>query len=250
MGALSGALLAVSLGGAVLGVAPGSGHRTAASPFTAVAAARSASDAVRPGSAPSAPSRSTGHAGPAGPGGAVPATAADAAAVATAAGHAAEHPALARSTPIALALPSIGLTAPLLGLGMDSTGEPELPPFSQPRTAGWLRDSAAPGAAGTAVLVGHVDTRTGPAVFWGLSAVKPGAPVEVTRVDGSTALFTVDAVRVFDRTVFPAAQIYAPAKDAQLRIITCGGAFDRKRAEYTGNVVLFAHLSGVRPGAA
>ena len=145
-------------------------------------------------------------------------------------------------------MPSIGLTAPLLGLGMDGRGDPELPPFSQPRTAGWLRDSATPGAAGTAVLVGHVDTRSGPAVFWGLSTVKPGASVEVARLDGSTALFQVDAVRAFDKAAFPAAQVYAPARDAQLRIVTCGGTFDRARREYTGNVVLFAHLSGARQG--
>jgi hypothetical protein len=250
LGALSGTLLAVSLGGAVLGLAPTAGAKgalpqarsaaaahahpgpaaAAGAPRPAVTAARSASDSVRPV--------------------AVPVPSGSAAAVAGAAGRPATHAALTQSTPISVALPSVGLTAPLLGLGMDSKGAPELPPFSEPRTAGWLRDSATPGAAGTAVLVGHVDTRTGPAVFWNLSAVKPGAPVEVTRLDGSTAQFTVDAVRVFAKAAFPSAQIYAPAKDAQLRIITCGGVFDRKRAEYTGNVVLFAHLSGVRQGPA
>ena len=252
LGALSGTLLAVSLGGAVLGLAPVAGAKagpavsahpavsadgaamgraSAAAKATASAAVRRpASDSVLPSAAPT-PSGS-------------------AAAVAATAGRAATHAALGRSTPITVALPSVRLTAPLLGLGMDSKGAPELPPFSEPGTAGWLRDSATPGAVGTAVLVGHVDTRTGPAVFWNLSAVKPGAQVQVARLDGSTALFTVDAVRVFDRKTFPAAQIYAPAKDAQLRIITCGGSFDRKRAEYTGNVVVFAHLSGVRPGPA
>ncbi|MEZ0095856.1 class F sortase [Streptacidiphilus sp. EB129] len=158
------------------------------------------------------------------------------------------HAPVARSTPIQLAVPSIALTAPLLGLGMDSAGRPELPPFSQPGTAGWLRDSATPGEAGTAVLVGHVDTATGPAVFWNLSALKPGAAIEVARVDGSTAVFTVDQVRSFPKAAFPGAQVYAPAPDAQLRIITCGGGFDRAHAEYTGNVVVFAHLSAVRSG--
>ncbi|MFC1444019.1 class F sortase [Streptacidiphilus sp. N1-10] len=223
---LSTGLVVVSVGGAALGigaparaVAGGSGTGVNAVP---VSARGTASDAVRATPRPSA------HPAPA------PAV----------------HPALTRSTPIQLAMPSIGLTAPLLGLGMDSEGQPELPPFSQPRTAGWLRDSATPGEAGTSVLVGHVDTRTGPAVFWNLSAVKPGAPVEVARLDGSTALFTVDRVQAYPKAAFPAAQVYAPAKDAQLRIITCGGAFDRKRAEYTGNVVLYAHLSGVRDAQA
>ncbi|MFC1429171.1 class F sortase [Streptacidiphilus sp. N1-3] len=244
LGVLSGALLAVSLGGAVLGVAPEAGTAAAPPMRPAAAAGHSASDAVQPGTA-----AASGKGAPAASASSAAAAKAAAVAAASTAGRPATHAALVRSTPITVALPSIGLTAPLIGLGMDSRGQAELPPFSQPKTAGWVRDSAAPGAVGTAVLVGHVDTRTGPAVFWNLSAVKPGASVEVTRVDGSTALFTVDAVRAFDKSTFPADQLYAPAKDAQLRIVTCGGTFDRKRAEYTGNVVLFAHLSGVRAAA-
>ncbi|MBC3842513.1 class F sortase [Streptacidiphilus sp. 4-A2] len=123
---------------------------------------------------------------------------------------------------------------------------PGAAPFSQPRTAGWLRDSVTPGEAGTAVLVGHVDTRTGPAVMWNLSAVRPGALVEVSRLDGTTALFTVDRLKSYAKAAFPATLVYGPTSDAELRIITCGGGFDRARQEYTGNVVLFAHLSGVR----
>ncbi|MFC1421106.1 class F sortase [Streptacidiphilus cavernicola] len=254
LGALSGTLLAVSLGGAVLGLAPAAGARSgpAAHPAAGVVAEAGAARTAKPGPSGRAGAAASVKGHPASdsvPARAASAPTASAAAVAaaTAAARPATYPGLARSTPITLALPSIGLTAPLLGLGTDSKGVPELPPFSEPGTAGWLRDSATPGATGTAVLVGHVDTRTGPAVFWNLSAVKPGAAVRVTRLDGSTALFTVDAVRLFARATFPAAQIYAPARDAQLRIITCGGVFDRKRAEYTGNVVLFAHLSGVRP---
>ncbi|WP_236652505.1 class F sortase, partial [Streptacidiphilus neutrinimicus] len=153
---------------------------------------------------------------------------------------------LPASTPLALAIPSVRLNAPLLGLGMDGKGAAELPPFSLPRTAGWLRDSASPGEAGTAVVVGHVDTTTGPAVFWDLAAVRPGAEVDVSRLDGRTAVFTVDRVQEFPKAGFPAAQVYGPAPGAQLRVVTCGGGFDRSKHEYTGNVVLFAHLSGVR----
>jgi hypothetical protein len=266
LGALSGALLAVSLVGAALGLAPEAGAKAAPSVRPVVAgrttalvrakpSARTTASAkagARPKPAAGARAATASAAGPApdavrpaGP----PVPSGSAAAVAAAAVRPATHAGLAGSTPLTVALPSIGLTAPLLGLGLDSKGAPELPPFSEPRTAGWLRDSATPGAAGTAVLVGHVDTRTGPAVFWNLSAVPAGSQVAVTRVDGSTALFTVDAVRVFARASFPSAQVYGPAKDAQLRIITCGGVFDRKLAEYTGNVVVFAHLSGVRPAA-
>ena len=154
------------------------------------------------------------------------------------------HAPLEPSTPLWVAIPSIGLRAPLLALGMDGQGRPELPPFSTPATAGWLRDTPSPGALGAAVLVGHVDTTTGPAVFWSLSAVRRGADVRVGRIDGSTAEFTVDEVRVFPRAQFPAGLVYGPTRAAELRIVTCGGAFDRAAGEYTGNVVLFAHLTG------
>ena len=187
---------------------------------------------------PSGPSRTADAVQSTGPqSGAVPADDAGS-------GPATAHAPLDPSTPLWIAVPSIGLRAPLLALGMDGNGRPELPPFSTPATAGWLRDTPAPGALGASVLVGHVDTTTGPAVFWSLSAVRRGAVVRVGRIDGSTAEFTVDAVRVFPRDRFPSALVYGPTRAAELRMVTCGGAFDRAAHEYTGNVVLFAHLSG------
>ena len=218
-GTLSGCLCAVAFGGAALGLAHAdpSGLRSSAGGAPAALSAA--------GSAVSSDALRTTGGRPAGT---------------------AVHAPLSRSTPMQLAVPSIGLSAPLLGLGMDSRGAPELPPFSEPRTAGWLRDSVTPGEAGTAVLIGHVDTRSGPAVMWNLSAVKPGALVEVSRLDGTTAVFTVDRLKSYAKAAFPAALVYGQTPDAELRIITCGGGFDRARQEYTGNVVLFAHLSGVR----
>jgi hypothetical protein len=212
-GTLSGCLCAVAFAGAALGLANAAHAGQAAAAGPPSAASSTSNDALHPGAGRSP--------------------------------HAVHDP-LPRSTPIQLSVPSIGLSAPLLGLGLDSKGAPELPPFSQPRTAGWLRDSVTPGEAGTAVLVGHVDTRTGPAVMWNLSAVRPGAEVEVARLDGTTAVFTVDRLRAYAKAGFPAALVYGPSPDAELRIITCGGGYDRARQEYTGNVVLFAHLSGVR----
>ncbi|MBF9072399.1 class F sortase [Streptacidiphilus fuscans] len=219
-------LLAVALAGAALGVGAHVRSQAVRQGAAVVAAAQGrqpASDAVRPGSASAQVARPA-HASSLRP------------AVAM----------LPRSTPLTLAIPSVRLSAPLLGLGMDGKGAAELPPFSLPHMAGWLRDSAAPGERGTSVIVGHVDTTTGPAVFWNLSAVRPGAEVDVNRVDGRTAVFTVDQVRAYPKPAFPAAQVYGPGPGAQLRVITCGGGFDRARHEYTGNVVLFAHLSGSR----
>ncbi|WP_042385684.1 class F sortase [Streptacidiphilus melanogenes] len=222
MGGVSAGLLAVALGGVVYGVGglrhTGVGVLRAAHVAQTAVTARSGSgsDAVLPSRASSLTPAATGPAP------------------------------LPPSTPLVLTIPSVQLNAPLLGLGMDGKGAAELPPFSLPRTAGWLRDSASPGEAGTAVVVGHVDTTTGPAVFWNLAAVRPGAEVDVARLDGRTAVFTVDRVQEFPKTGFPTAQVYGPAPGAQLRVITCGGGYDRSKREYTGNVVLFAHLSGVR----
>ncbi len=220
-GTLSALLCAVALGGAALGVAPAQrpgAQFGALSDSSYGSGARSAADGVP------VSSDSLGR----GADPAVPASRAP----------------LPRSTPLQLMIPSIGLSAPLLGLGTDSRGNPEVPPFSQPRTAGWIRDTVTPGEVGTAVLVGHVDTRTGPAVLWNLSAVRPGALVEVARLDGSTARFTVDRLRTYPKDGFPSALVYGGSADAQLRIITCGGGYDRARQEYGGNVVLFAHLTG------
>lgn len=154
--------------------------------------------------------------------------------------------ALPPSTPVALAVPALRLNAPLLALGLDRTGAVETPPYSMPGTAAWFRDSPAPGTPGASVIVGHVDTRTGPAVFWGLSALRPGAEVDVSRVDGRTAVFTVQRVQEYRKAGFPVDAVYGATPDPELRLITCGGTFDRTRAEYTGNVVVFARLTATR----
>ncbi|MFC9395156.1 class F sortase [Streptomyces sp. NPDC057027] len=143
-------------------------------------------------------------------------------------------------------IPSLGIGAPVVARGLDDTGAVDPPPFEMPRTVGWYGSGTRPGSVGAALLVGHVDTETRPAVFYGLSAARPGAKVRVTRTDGSVAEFTVDDVQVFPREGFDAAEVYG-ARDphrAELRLITCGGTFDRAAGAYTANVVVSAYLTG------
>ncbi|MFC9588335.1 class F sortase [Streptomyces sp. NPDC056944] len=143
-------------------------------------------------------------------------------------------------------IPSLGISAPVVARGLDDTGAVDPPPSTMPHTVGWFGSGTRPGAAGAALLVGHVDTETRPAVFYGLSAARPGAKVRVTRTDGSVAVFTVDDVQVFPRDGFDAAKVYG-ARDphrAELRLITCGGTFDRAAGTYTANVVVSAYLTG------
>jgi len=149
------------------------------------------------------------------------------------------------SGPARLRVPSLSIDAPLIDLGLGPDGQIAVPPYSAPQEAGWFDGSVSPGGSGTAVIVGHVDTRSGPAVFWNLSALRSGDRVDVQNQDGRTETFAVDRVEEFSRDHFPAAQIYGsvPGAPAQLRLITCGGPYDHRRGEYTGNTVAFAHLA-------
>ncbi|MFD3697588.1 class F sortase [Streptomyces sp. NPDC058646] len=147
------------------------------------------------------------------------------------------------SPPTRIRIPSIRVDAPLVGLGLEPGGSLEVPPPSRRDLAGWYREGTTPGAAGTAVVAGHVDHATGPAVFYRLGALRRGDAVEVPRADGRTAVFTVHAVEVYDAASFPDARVYGPSSRAELRVITCGGGFS-PRTGYRGNVVVFAHLTG------
>ncbi|MFD7444651.1 class F sortase [Streptomyces sp. NPDC059909] len=150
--------------------------------------------------------------------------------------------------PSKVEIPSIGITAPVMARGLDATGAVDPPPYAMPQTVGWFGTGTLPGAEGAALFVGHVDTRTKPAVFYGLSAARPGQKVRVTRTDGSVAEFTIDDVQVFDRDRFDARKVYGARQPgrAELRLITCGGAYDRVSGSYTANVVVSAYLTDAR----
>lgn len=158
-------------------------------------------------------------------------------------------PALPPSPPVRVRIPSIRVNAPLTGLGLTSTGSLGVPPATEENLVGWYEAGTTPGEKGTAVVAGHVDTAEGPAVFYRLGALAKGARVEVERRDGTVALFSVDAVEVYDARAFPDEKVYGAADRPELRLITCGGGYS-KRTGYQGNVVVFAHLTGVRPPGA
>ncbi|MFJ1751828.1 class F sortase [Kitasatospora sp. NPDC088134] len=150
-------------------------------------------------------------------------------------------PALAPSEPRRLRIPSIAVDASFVPLGLDEHGALGTPPIGRPDLVGWYRDAPTPGADGTAVVVGHVDDRHGPGVLYRLGLLRPGLTITVTRQDRRTATFTVDAVRSYPKSAFPA-EVYAPTGRAELRVITCGGHYDR-RTGYDSNTVVYAHLT-------
>jgi hypothetical protein len=155
-------------------------------------------------------------------------------------------PSLPRSAPRRLTIPAIAADAPFVPLSLNGKGQLEAPPPDDRNLVGWYRDAATPGERGTAIVAGHVDTRTGPAVFVYLRVLKPGSTVEITRADGNVAVFRVDSVESFSKSDFPDERVYADARSPQLRLITCGGTYDRSVRDYTENVVVFAHLDTVR----
>ncbi|WBB60716.1 class F sortase [Streptomyces sp. WMMC500] len=156
------------------------------------------------------------------------------------------HPPLPTSPPAAIRIPAIGVDAPLTEVGLDRDGWLAAPPPGVRDLAGWYRDAPTPGAAGTAVVTGHVDDAAGPAVFYRLGGLKRGEVVRVDRKDGRTAEFTVYAVEVFDADDFPSRRVYGDSDRAELRVLTCGGRYrEGNDPGYEGNVVVFARLSDV-----
>ncbi|MET9427526.1 MULTISPECIES: class F sortase [unclassified Streptomyces] len=149
------------------------------------------------------------------------------------------------SAPVRVRIPEIDVDAPVMRLGLAPDRSLEVPPVGDPNIAGWFQHGTPPGAKGTAIIAGHVDNADGPAVFYALGALRKGHSVEVTRLDGRTAVFTIDAVEVYDNDDFPDHKVYGAADRAELRLITCGGGFDAKTG-YQGNVVAYAHLTGRR----
>ncbi|MER5598790.1 class F sortase [Streptomyces sp. NPDC002265] len=151
-------------------------------------------------------------------------------------------PVLPRSEPKRIVIPQIGVNAPFTDVSLTPSGQLNTPPLTNKNLAGWYKGGASPGERGTSVVVGHVDTKTGAAIFVYLRFLKPGNTVDITRADGITARFKVDSVQAFSKAHFPNARVYADAPTAQLRLITCGGTYNRSTHEYESNVVVFAHL--------
>lgn len=142
--------------------------------------------------------------------------------------------------PVALRIAPLGVDSAVQAVYTEPDGSLGVP--GDVTTTGWWAGGARPGETGAAVIVGHVDSYRGPGVFVGIRRLKPGQEVDVVRSDGSGAVFRIDAIREYAKTDFPTKLVYGPAPDAQLRLVTCGGTFDRASRHYEDNVVAFAHL--------
>lgn len=142
-------------------------------------------------------------------------------------------------------IPSIRVDAPMMRLGLGADGSLDVPPAGNRNVVGWYRDGTPPGSKGSAIVAGHVDNAQGRSVFYDLGALQKGSTVEVVRQDGHTAVFSLDAIEVYENENFPDERVYGAAPFPSLRLITCGGGFS-KGTGYEGNVVAYAHLTSVR----
>jgi hypothetical protein len=152
-----------------------------------------------------------------------------------------------RSVPVSISIPAIKVRARTIALGLDRDGDVAVPSLSTPFLTSWYDKGPTPGAAGAAVVYGHVDARaTGPAVFYYLGELRPGDSIYITLKDGRVGLFRVYSAAMYLKTNFPAGAIYDYTSWPSLRLITCGGQFDQATGHYLGNTVVFAQYVGQR----
>jgi sortase (surface protein transpeptidase) len=152
---------------------------------------------------------------------------------------------LGASRPVTITIPSIGVHSQVLPIGLANDGTLAVPqPGPDLNKAAWFKNSPAPGQPGPSVIEGHVDSTSGPSVFFELGKLRPGRRIEVTRADGVVAVFTVNAVRDYPKSAFPTRLVYGSKNlgRAELRLITCSD-FDTAIGHHTGNEVVFAHLT-------
>jgi sortase (surface protein transpeptidase) len=143
--------------------------------------------------------------------------------------------------PVRLQIPAIAVSTPLVRLGRLPDGSLEVPKDWD--TAGWYDGGPRPGQPGPAVILGHVDSKTGPAVFYRLRALRPGDIVRVGLADGRELAFRVQRLERYPKDKFPTEAVYFPTLNRELRLITCGGEFDYAVGSYRDNIVVYATLA-------
>ena len=151
---------------------------------------------------------------------------------------------LSPSIPTRISIPSLGVRAKVIKVGRAADGSIDTPAADPAEATGWYRLGPTPGELGTAVIVGHVDTASQPAVFHRLAELRRGKVIEVDREDHRVATFTVESVETFPKTSFPAGRIFDSTDRARLVLVTCGGTWVGGRIGYRDNVIVFATLRG------
>ncbi|QJT04439.1 class F sortase [Streptomyces asoensis] len=151
------------------------------------------------------------------------------------------HP-LARSVPVGLRIPAIGVDTPVMRLGLAADGSVRVPPVEEHDRAGWYENSPTPGQTGPSVILAHVTVGTyGDGVFRHLDRLRRGDRIGARLENGTTAEFAVTEVTTVDKAEFPTEEVYGNVDRPELRLITCGGP--RTGDGYRDNVIVFAALT-------
>ena len=145
-----------------------------------------------------------------------------------------------RIDPAFVDIAAIGATSTIERLGTLRDGRLETP--NDFMKVGWWSGGVVPGEPGPAVLAGHLDSVQGPAIFARLSQLKPDDLIRIARKDGVVITFYVTRIDRYPKDRFPAVSVYGPTTEPELRLITCGGSFDRKVHSYNDNTVVYARL--------
>jgi len=151
-----------------------------------------------------------------------------------------EGPTLSEADPVRIRIPAINVDTSFVELGIDENKEIEIPDSYE--QVGWYEHGPTPGELGPAVVLGHVDSLSGPAVFYSLGQLNPGDKVEIDREDGTTAVFEVKTLERYEQDNFPTSLVYGDIDHAGLRIITCSGTYNRDTLRYDHNLVVYAEL--------
>jgi sortase (surface protein transpeptidase) len=146
----------------------------------------------------------------------------------------------ATPVPVRIEIPKIRVASSLDRLGRARDGTVEVP--RRWEVAGWYALGTRPGDPGSAVILGHVDSKRGPAVFYRLRELRRGDEVRVERADGSSLRFVVERTEQYDKQRFPTDDVYYPTLTPGLRLVTCGGQFDDSTGHYRSNIIVFAAI--------
>jgi hypothetical protein len=140
--------------------------------------------------------------------------------------------------PVRIQIPAIGVSAKVIALGLNRNGTIQTPKAWD--EAGWYKPGPEPGERGPAVVVGHVDSKSGPAVFYRLRALRRGDMIRIARRDGSAVRFRVQRTERSPKSDFPTRRVYGPSRGAALRLVTCGGSFNASTGHYVDNTIVYA----------
>jgi hypothetical protein len=151
-------------------------------------------------------------------------------------------PVLDPSPPVRLSIASIKVDAPIMNVGLAKDGSVDVPPLGKHNEAGWFDQGPTPGEFGPALIVGHIDTRQGPSVFYNLGRMKSGDKIEVERRDHQVAVFEVNSVEHYGKSKLPIDKVYGDYSRPGLRLVTCGGNWLGGGLGYSDNIVVFASL--------